>query len=68
MKLQDLHVLMTVMQAGSMGKAAQSLNISQPAVSRSIAELEHALGVRLVSATARGSKQLSTAARCLIAA
>jgi DNA-binding transcriptional LysR family regulator len=47
MKLQDLHVLMTVMQAGSMGKAAKRLNISQPAISRSIAELEHALGVRL---------------------
>jgi DNA-binding transcriptional LysR family regulator len=48
MKLQDLHVLVTVMQAGSMGKAAQQLNISQPAVSRSIAELEHAFGVRLL--------------------
>src|SRR5262249_40509831 len=48
MKLQDLHVLMTVMQSGSMRKAAQSLNITQPAISRSIAELEHALGVRLL--------------------
>src|SRR5262249_39486209 len=54
MKLQDLHVLMTVMQAGSMGKAAQSLNISQPAVSRSIAELEHALGVSLLERHRRG--------------
>lgn len=26
MKLQDLHVLMTVVQTGSMGKAAQILN------------------------------------------
>ena len=47
MKLQDLYVLMTVAQAGSMGKAAERLNTVQPAVSRSIAELEHALGVRL---------------------
>jgi DNA-binding transcriptional LysR family regulator len=47
-KLQDLHVLMTVVQAGSMGKAAQQLNTVQPAVSRSIAELEHTLGVRLL--------------------
>src|SRR5262245_33068750 len=54
MKLQDLHVLVTVMQAGSMGKAAQSLNISQPAVSRSIAELEHALGVRLLNRHRKG--------------
>ena len=36
MKLQDLHVLMTVVQAGSMGKAALILNTTQPNVSRSI--------------------------------
>lgn len=48
MKLQDLHVLMTVVQAGSMGKAAQRLNTVQPAISRSIADLEAALGVRLL--------------------
>ena len=48
MELRDLHVLMTVVQAGSMGKAAQRLNTVQPAVSRSIAALEHALGVRLL--------------------
>jgi len=48
MKLQDLHVLMTVAQAGSMRKAATLLNTSQPAISRSIAELENAIGVRLL--------------------
>ena len=37
MKLQDLHVLMSVIEAGSMGKAALRLNITQPAISRSIA-------------------------------
>jgi DNA-binding transcriptional LysR family regulator len=54
MKLQDLHVLVTVMQAGSMGKAARQLNISQPAVSRSIAELEDAFGVRLLERHRKG--------------
>jgi DNA-binding transcriptional LysR family regulator len=54
MKLQDLHVLMTVAQAGSMGKAAHRLNSTQPAVSRSIAELEHALGVRLLDRHRQG--------------
>src|SRR5215213_6657476 len=54
MKLQDLHVLMTVVQAGSMGKAAQRLNITQPAISRSIAELEHAFGVRLLDRHRQG--------------
>ncbi len=48
MKLQDLHVLMSVVQAGSMGKAAQRLNTTQPNISRSIAELERTLGVRLL--------------------
>jgi DNA-binding transcriptional LysR family regulator len=54
MKLQDLHVLMTVVEAGSMGKAAQRLGTGQPAVSRSIADLEHALGVRLLDRDRRG--------------
>ena len=54
MKLQDLHVLMTVVQAGSMGKAAERLNTTQPAISRSIAELEHALGVRLLDRHRQG--------------
>lgn len=47
-KLQDLHILMVVVQAGSMGKAAATLNTSQPNISKSIADLEHALGVRLL--------------------
>jgi DNA-binding transcriptional LysR family regulator len=54
LKLQDLHVLMTVVQAGSMGRAAQRLNTTQPAVSRGIAELEDALGVRLLDRSHRG--------------
>jgi DNA-binding transcriptional LysR family regulator len=54
MKLHDLHVLMTVVQAGSMNKAAALLNTTQPAVSRSIAELEHVLGVRLLDRHQQG--------------
>jgi DNA-binding transcriptional LysR family regulator len=54
MKLQDLHVLMTVVQAGSMGKAAQRLNTTQPNISRSIGDLEHALGVRLLDRHRQG--------------
>ena len=52
--LHDLRVLMVVVEAGSMGKAARLLATSQPAVSRSIAELEHALGVRLLDRSAQG--------------
>jgi DNA-binding transcriptional LysR family regulator len=54
MKLQDLHVLMTVVQAGTMGRAAQRLNTTQPNISRSIAELEYALGVRLLDRHRQG--------------
>src|SRR3954454_16406721 len=54
MKLQDLHVLMTVVQAGSMAKAARHLNTSQPNISKSIADLERALGVRLLDRHRQG--------------
>src|SRR3954468_24664542 len=65
MKLQDLHVLMTVVQAGSMGKGAERLNSTQPAVSRSIAELEHALGVRLLDRHRQGV-ELTECGRALL--
>ena len=54
MKLYDLHVLIAVVQAGSMGKAAALLNTTQPAVSRSIAKLEHSVGVRLLARNSQG--------------
>lgn len=54
LKLHDLHVLMAVVQAGSMSKAAELLNTTQPAVSRSIADLEHAFGVRLLDRSRQG--------------
>ena len=58
---------MTVVQAGSMGKAAQRLNTTQPNISRSIAELEYALGVRLLDRHRQGSSRPSTVARYSIA-
>ena len=54
LSLHDLRVLMVVAQAGSMSGAARLLATSQPAVSRSIGELEHALGVRLLDRSANG--------------
>jgi DNA-binding transcriptional LysR family regulator len=54
MKLHDLHVLMAVVQAGSMSKAAALLNTTQPAISRSIAELERTIGVRLLERNRQG--------------
>jgi DNA-binding transcriptional LysR family regulator len=54
LKLQDIHVLMTVVETGSMGKAAAVLNTGQPAISRSVAELERALGVQLLERNSQG--------------
>src|SRR5215470_12524204 len=54
MKLRDIHVLLTVARCGSMGKAAAELSVSQPAISKTIADMEHALGVRLLDRYPRG--------------
>ena len=53
-KLRDLQVLLAVVQAGSMSKAAAVLNTTQPAISRSISLLESIFGVRLLERSAQG--------------
>jgi DNA-binding transcriptional LysR family regulator len=53
-KLRDLHVLTAVVQFGSMAKAASHLSVTQPAISQAIADLERAIGVRLVDRGPRG--------------
>jgi DNA-binding transcriptional LysR family regulator len=53
-KLRDLHILLAVAQTGSMIRAADNLAISQPVISKTISDLEHALGVRLLDRTAQG--------------
>ena len=40
LKLRDLHILLAVAKSGSMGKAAADLAISQPSVSKAIAEVD----------------------------
>jgi len=54
LKLRDLHVFFTAVQRGSMAKAAKQLGVSQPAVSEIIADLENALGVRLLDRRPHG--------------
>lgn len=65
MKLQDLRVLMAVVQAGSMRKAAAQLNTTQPSISRSIAELENVVGVRLLDRNPQGV-ELTDCGRALL--
>jgi DNA-binding transcriptional LysR family regulator len=54
LKLHDMRVLISVVEAGSMHKAAERLGTSQPAISRAIADLEHSVGVRLLERSPRG--------------
>jgi DNA-binding transcriptional LysR family regulator len=54
LKLRDLHILIEVAQLGSMAKAAARLAISQPAVSKSIADIERTVGLRLLDRTPFG--------------
>jgi DNA-binding transcriptional LysR family regulator len=54
LRLRDLRVFFTVVQSGSLSKAAAQLNVSHAAVSQVIADLEHALGVRLFDRSSRG--------------
>lgn len=54
LRLRDLHIFFVAVQRGSMAKAAQTLGITQPAVSKVISDLEHTLGVRLLDRGAQG--------------
>ena len=48
LKLRQLNILLAVARCGSMAKAADELAITQPVISKAIAELEDLLGVRLL--------------------
>jgi DNA-binding transcriptional LysR family regulator len=56
LKLRDLDILMAVVEAGSMGKAAGRFHMTQPAVSKVIADLELTLGVRLLERSRQGAE------------
>jgi LysR family transcriptional regulator, pca operon transcriptional activator len=54
-KFRHLQCFLAVTQFGSVQRAANSLSITQPAVSKTIAELESILGVRLFERGRRGA-------------
>lgn len=54
LRLRDLHILSAVIKAGSMAKAAAQIGVSQPVISDAVADLETAVGVRLLDRSPRG--------------
>jgi DNA-binding transcriptional LysR family regulator len=54
MKLHQLTALVSASESGSLRQAAEKLRLSQPALSRSIRELEDELGVKLLERTSLG--------------
>ena len=54
LRLKDLHTLQTVAEVGSMAKASHRLGLSQPAISKAITDMEHAVGAALLDRTSRG--------------
>ena len=55
LKFRHLRVVEAVQSAGSISAAARALNISQPAVTKTILEAEQILGAPLFSRSARGA-------------
>jgi DNA-binding transcriptional LysR family regulator len=58
LKLRDLRLLDTVARSRSMARAAAQLNLTQPAVSKAISELERMLGARLLDRSRAGIKNV----------
>ena len=54
LKLRQLEVLIAVARAGNMAKAAGQLAITQPVISKTIADLESTVGMRLFDRNRRG--------------
>jgi DNA-binding transcriptional LysR family regulator len=54
LKLRDLRLLDSIVRSKSIARAAAQLNLTQPAVSKALSELEHMLGVRLVDRSRQG--------------
>jgi len=54
LKPRHLHLLVALDDFRNIGKVAATLNVTQPAVSKSLAELERGLGIKLFERTARG--------------
>ena len=55
-RLRHLHTFVAVAQQGTLGRAAETLNLSQPALSKTLNELEQLTGTRLFERGRLGAK------------
>jgi len=71
MEIRQLEHFLAVIEQGSLGRAAEALNISEPGLSKSIRRLEDSLQIRLLDRGTRGmtptlyGKSLATHARLI---
>jgi DNA-binding transcriptional LysR family regulator len=56
LKIRHIQVTLTIANMGNLLRAAQSLNITQPAISKALAEIEEVVGERLFDRTPFGTK------------
>lgn len=54
MRLQHLHLLLTLAQTGSLRASAETLNVTQPALTKALKQLEEEFGTSLVVRTPKG--------------
>jgi DNA-binding transcriptional LysR family regulator len=54
MELRDIEYFAAVAKHGHVGRAAEALSLSQPALSKSLRRLEHSVGAKLVKRTPKG--------------
>jgi DNA-binding transcriptional LysR family regulator len=66
LRLKDLHTLQVVAELGSMARASRQLALSQPAISKAIADMEQVVGASLLDRSAHGV-ELTASGRLLIA-
>src|SRR6476620_8575509 len=52
--LQQLHAFSTIVETGSLGRAAAALNVTQPALSRTVKRLEDQVGEPLFERHSKG--------------
>jgi DNA-binding transcriptional LysR family regulator len=63
LEIRHLRALLGVAATQTIGRAAEQLGVTQPALSRQLKELEHATGLSLLDRSARGV-MLTAAGRC----